>query len=269
MSSVSRITPGTAETPSAHHNPLPMGSGGKMTPNIQHRQAPIISTGGGNIQGGTSLAPNFKTFQGSSTAGGAGALGAGGVGGAGGGSGVRPTLPLIQNSLSGIASSSDKGGGGIANSSSILKGNGQGGTTVCKTRESRDHTGVSGGINPSNPGGLTLETDHAHTHSVPPLPADPPMQGTMLGGGLSITHDLITIHVFDESRQVKQDFVCDRVLLQNKMKYFQQYVEGNTSLEDLDISVHCDIHIFEWLMKYLKSPSPDHKLGIYTYIYIY
>ena len=26
-------------------------------------------------------------------------------------------------------------------------------------------------------------------------------------------------------------------------------------MEDIDISVHCDIKIFEWLMKYLKEPG--------------
>lgn len=36
------------------------------------------------------------------------------------------------------------------------------------------------------------------------------------------------------------------------MKYFEKYLTEATSVEDIDISVHCDIKIFEWLMKYLK-----------------
>lgn len=37
------------------------------------------------------------------------------------------------------------------------------------------------------------------------------------------------------------------------MKYFEQYLQDAQSIEDIDISVHCDIKIFEWLMKYLKD----------------
>ena len=36
------------------------------------------------------------------------------------------------------------------------------------------------------------------------------------------------------------------------MKYFENYLTEATSVEDIDISVHCDIKIFEWLMRYLK-----------------
>ena len=35
------------------------------------------------------------------------------------------------------------------------------------------------------------------------------------------------------------------------MKYFEKYIHNQSVLEDIDISVHCDINIFEWLMKYL------------------
>lgn len=32
-----------------------------------------------------------------------------------------------------------------------------------------------------------------------------------------------------------------------------RYLTEATSVDDIDISVHCDIKIFEWLMKYLKQ----------------
>lgn len=35
------------------------------------------------------------------------------------------------------------------------------------------------------------------------------------------------------------------------MKYFEKYLNEATSLEDIDISVHCDIKIFEWLISYI------------------
>ena len=37
------------------------------------------------------------------------------------------------------------------------------------------------------------------------------------------------------------------------MKYFEKYLVGSTTIEDIDISVHCDVEIFEWLMKYLQE----------------
>jgi len=43
------------------------------------------------------------------------------------------------------------------------------------------------------------------------------------------------------------------------MKYFEQYLVDVNSLDDIDISVHCDIKIFDWLMRYLKNDS-DPKL---------
>ncbi len=37
------------------------------------------------------------------------------------------------------------------------------------------------------------------------------------------------------------------------MKYFEKYINNQSVLEDIDISVHCDINIFEWLMRYLHK----------------
>ena len=61
------------------------------------------------------------------------------------------------------------------------------------------------------------------------------------------------IHVFDENRKVNKDFTCEKDLLVTHMKYFEKYLTEATSVDDIDISVHCDIKIFEWLMKYLKQ----------------
>lgn len=65
------------------------------------------------------------------------------------------------------------------------------------------------------------------------------------------------IHVFDENRKVNKDFTCEKDLLVNHMKYFEKYLTEATSVDDIDISVHCDIKIFEWLMKYLKKKDQD------------
>jgi hypothetical protein len=65
------------------------------------------------------------------------------------------------------------------------------------------------------------------------------------------------IHVFDENRKVNKDFTCEKELLVTHMKYFEKYLTEATSVDDIDISVHCDIKIFEWLMKYLKQKESN------------
>jgi hypothetical protein len=68
--------------------------------------------------------------------------------------------------------------------------------------------------------------------------------------------ETIVIHVCDENRKVSKDFTCPKDLLLDKMKYFEKYLTSASSLEDIDISVHCDIKIFEWLMKYVQDQNP-------------
>ena len=52
---------------------------------------------------------------------------------------------------------------------------------------------------------------------------------------------------------VKQDFTCPRDLLISEMKYFADYLSSDADKwEDVDISVHCDVHIFDWLIRYVK-----------------
>jgi len=40
------------------------------------------------------------------------------------------------------------------------------------------------------------------------------------------------------------------------MKYFEKYLSDSKSLDDIDISVHCDIGIFDWLMKHIHRKEP-------------
>lgn len=69
---------------------------------------------------------------------------------------------------------------------------------------------------------------------------------------------------------VKQDFNCPRDLLVREMKYFAEYLSADSQRwEDVDISVHCDVQIFDWLMKYVKRGSRevphDPKLGNHNF----
>ena len=60
--------------------------------------------------------------------------------------------------------------------------------------------------------------------------------------------DEVTINVCDENRKVNKYFFCKRSVLITHMKYFERFLAENESSFDLDISVHCDVEIFEWLM---------------------
>ena len=68
--------------------------------------------------------------------------------------------------------------------------------------------------------------------------------------------DVVVIHVCDENRQISKDFYCKRNLLVRYMKYFERFLQENENgYDDIDISVHCDVEIFEWLMTYVHEPD--------------
>lgn len=49
---------------------------------------------------------------------------------------------------------------------------------------------------------------------------------------------------------VKRDFVCPREILVQEMHYFAEYLSSDTQLwDEVDISVHCDVPVFDWLMR--------------------
>uniref|UniRef100_A0AAR2JQW5 SANT and BTB domain-containing protein n=1 Tax=Pygocentrus nattereri TaxID=42514 RepID=A0AAR2JQW5_PYGNA len=96
-------------------------------------------------------------------------------------------------------------------------------------------------------------------------------QGTLSVSSESKGQDLINIitmvptmviHVCDEAKNLKQDFSCPRDLLVREMRYFAEYLSVDAQRwEEVDISVHCDVQIFDWLMNYVKRNSADHELG--------
>ena len=68
----------------------------------------------------------------------------------------------------------------------------------------------------------------------------------------------VVIHVCDETRGTKKDFTCPQGLLLEKMVYFRDITLGQ-QLDDVDISVHCDVKIFDWLMCWTKHSEPADK----------
>uniref|UniRef100_A0A8C2CVA1 Si:ch211-189k9.2 n=1 Tax=Cyprinus carpio TaxID=7962 RepID=A0A8C2CVA1_CYPCA len=69
----------------------------------------------------------------------------------------------------------------------------------------------------------------------------------------------MVIHVCDEAKNLKQDFVCPRNLLVKEMRYFEEYLSVDPQRwDEVDISVHCDVQIFDWLMNYVTSHNTEH-----------
>nr|XP_033794092.1 uncharacterized protein KIAA1841 homolog isoform X2 [Geotrypetes seraphini] len=87
---------------------------------------------------------------------------------------------------------------------------------------------------------------------------------SIVSGNRENTHEdqepNMVIHVCDEAKNLKQDFICPRDLLISEMKYFAEYLSVDAQRwEEVDISVHCDVHIFDWLMRYVKRNTKENE----------
>ena len=60
-----------------------------------------------------------------------------------------------------------------------------------------------------------------------------------------------------------QDFVCPRETLIKEMRYFNDYLTSTEThqWEEVDISVHCDVTVFHWLMCYVKRGMTEGPTG--------
>jgi len=74
--------------------------------------------------------------------------------------------------------------------------------------------------------------------------------------------DQVIIHVCDETKGINRDFSCDRTKLLTEMKYFESYLGGNGNYDEIDISVHCDVQVFEWLIQYINLPNNPPSLNV-------
>ena len=87
----------------------------------------------------------------------------------------------------------------------------------------------------------------------------------------------IVIHVCDEGKGIWKDFSCRQSILLKGMGYFSRVTVKGQRLQDMDISVHCDIGIFEWLLQWIhknqghgsSSPGLDPSNGIISFKYIF
>ncbi|XP_037533438.1 uncharacterized protein KIAA1841 homolog [Nematolebias whitei] len=68
----------------------------------------------------------------------------------------------------------------------------------------------------------------------------------------------VVIHVCDETKNLKQHFTCPRDLLVKEMRYFSEYLSLDPQRwDEVDISVHCDVQIFDWLMNYVRRNTTE------------
>lgn len=68
------------------------------------------------------------------------------------------------------------------------------------------------------------------------------------------------IHVIDDSKNQKKDFTFSRSLLVKYMKYFDKCLKKISENDEIDISIHCDASIFEWLLHYIFIQEENEKL---------
>jgi hypothetical protein len=79
----------------------------------------------------------------------------------------------------------------------------------------------------------------------------------------------IVIHVCDESKGIWKDFSCRQSVLLKGMGYFSRVTVKGQRLQDMDISVHCEIGIFDWLLQWIhhdqgqmeSSTVPEPSIG--------
>lgn len=87
-------------------------------------------------------------------------------------------------------------------------------------------------------------------HADPADESEPDERATDRDNGES---SQISITVCDEPNNLKRQFFCNRSLLIREMRYFADYLKDEPDqAEEVDISVHCDISIFQWLMAFVN-----------------
>lgn len=71
----------------------------------------------------------------------------------------------------------------------------------------------------------------------------------------------VIIHVYDESRGTQRDFECALPTLLREMAYFVGHLGGAQAQKaaaaagTMEISVHCDLEVFSWLLEYAQAPQ--------------
>ncbi|XP_062500818.1 SANT and BTB domain regulator of class switch recombination-like isoform X2 [Corticium candelabrum] len=107
---------------------------------------------------------------------------------------------------------------------------------------------------------VTSELRSESSNSLMALSSPPSSSETKKPTKSSGENLVMVIHVCDEAKKIQRDFMCPRDLLMHEMPFFTERLSDEAHLGKLfDISVHCDVSIFQWLMSYVKRGMPDDK----------
>ena len=94
--------------------------------------------------------------------------------------------------------------------------------------------------------------------SQPPSPS--PSDKKRAGPRVGPPPGCILIHVLDEARHERRDFTCDLRVLLKEMRYFKRHLDAdveNKPNSSAEMSVHCDIPTFEWLVDDVEGRGPS------------
>ncbi|KAK9868257.1 hypothetical protein WJX84_003399 [Apatococcus fuscideae] len=64
---------------------------------------------------------------------------------------------------------------------------------------------------------------------------------------------LASINVWDEQKGLRQTFQCELEVLLSSMRYFRTYLRVIADHRNIQISVHCDVLVFSWLLQWAKA----------------
>jgi hypothetical protein len=76
--------------------------------------------------------------------------------------------------------------------------------------------------------------------------------------------ETITVHVVDKNRGINKDFLCMRAHILKHMKYFRPHLTPSEKVgeaPEVDISVHCDARVFDWLVNYIREAEPRPRIS--------
>ena len=109
--------------------------------------------------------------------------------------------------------------------------------------------------------GLDLSSEEDEKPPPPPLPKKKTKVDTSHSSP-------IEINVIDPATKKKETFRCEKNLLLKEMKFFDMYnkeakksSQNSAGIEDLDITIQCQITLFRWLMKYIRNKTDVSKIN--------
>ena len=63
----------------------------------------------------------------------------------------------------------------------------------------------------------------------------------------------IPIKVIDDAHKQEKDYEIEKDVIMKFLHYFEQPSLDGNRIEDIDVSIHCDIKVFEWLINYIQQ----------------